>query len=83
MQADGLGKSKIRGVAKDGYGCRFSVYDPSHGYPTYACVVTFDPFMAIAGQEFTGTIWVRFEGRPKVTAAKRHASVMMFVEKQG
>ena len=35
------------------------------------------------GQEFTGTIWVRFEGRPKVTAAKRHASVMMFVEKQG
>ena len=58
MQTDGLGKSKIQGVTKDGYGCRLSAYDPSHGYPTYASVVTFDPFVAIAREEFTGAIWV-------------------------
>ena len=83
MQTDRLGESKIRWVAEYGYRCRLSIDYPSQGYPTHASVVTFDAIVAIAGQEFTGTIWVRFEGRPKVAAAEGHASIVIFLEKQG
>ncbi len=80
VDADGLGKAEVSGVAEHGDAGCFAIQEAVHGNPTGMRVIALDPTKTITGEKLAVTRWIRFKRGPQVVATRGHAAVVIFVE---